>query len=226
MAEVQEIGVGLIDRDETQPRQDFDEGGIAELARSIKANGLLQPVTVRRRNGRYQLVAGERRYRAVLQLGWETIPAIVQMMNDDSFRKFQMIENVVRRQLNSVELALGLKQMLDEGIDIKEAAEAIGRDVGYVRWVTSILNCGEPALHLVKLGQITVWVAWHLARLSDDGQRLALRIFQMRHYSAKEMVRQCERIYARENQLEMPVDVPEKTKKQAEKCPTCGQVIK
>lgn len=221
-AEVEEIGVGLIDRDATQPRTDFDKDGILELARSIETNGLLQPITVRRRDGGYQLVAGERRWRAVRQLGWETIPAIVQVMADDSFRKFQMIENVVRRQLNSLEMALGLKQMLNEGMSPKEVAEALGKDAGYVTWITSILNCREQGLHLLKLGQITVWVAWHLARLSDNGQQLALRIFQMHRFSAKEMVRQCEKIYARENQLEMPVEVG-KIKKQPDKCPTCGQ---
>lgn len=226
MAEVQEIGVDRIDRDATQPRSDFREDEMERLAKSMADVGLLQPISVCSVDGRYQLVAGERRWRAAQMLGWETILAIVVDGDSRKFRKLQMAENRVRTNLNPMELVRGLQQMLAEGMAPHEIDDALGQPRGETKWHTQILGCIEQAQHLIATGQIGPWVGWHLARLSANGQLRALRVFQLHKFNAREMVRQCERIYAQENQLEMPVDVPGKPKKQVERCPACGQRIK
>lgn len=208
-AGIQKIPVSQIDRDLSQPRQDFDEEALQELARSIKDNGLLMPVSLRKNGqGRYQLIAGERRFRAVQILGWTEVPAIVHDVDQNGFRKMQLLENLVRTDLNPVEKARAFKQMLSEGMTDEEVGRSIGKEAQYVRWLTQILNCREQALHLIAKGQLPVWVGWHLSRLTDNGQFRALRTFQMHRYSANEMVAVCERIYAEEHKLKLFDDTP------------------
>ena len=205
---IQKIPLELIDRDETQPRTDFDEEGLQELAKSIETNGLLVPISLRKTDGRFIIMAGERRFRAVQMLGWTEIPAIVHEVSFNGFRKLQLLENVVRKPLNPIELARAFKQMLDESMTDEEIAHSIGKQLSYIHWLVSILNCKDQALHLIAKGQLPVWVGWHLARLSDNGQFRALRTFQMLKLSAAEQVAICERIYAEEHQIKMLDVVP------------------
>lgn len=208
-AGIQKIPVGLIDRDPSQPRQEFGDEELDMLAKSIESSGLLQPISVRLNgDGRFKVIAGERRFRAVQMLGWPEVPAIVHDIDDRAFRNMQLLENFVRKDLSPVELARAFKQRLDEGQTDEEIASSIGKQSSYIRWLVSILNCKEQALHLLAKGQLPVWVGWHLARLSDNGQVRALRTFQMLKLSAGEMVSICERIYAEEHQIKLFDDTP------------------
>lgn len=201
------IPVCLIDADPTQPRKEFDDDRLDELACSISELGLAEPVVVRQDNGRYQLIAGERRLRAVRKLGWDMVPAVVKECDDKTAKKLQMVENVVRQDLNPIELANGLQQMLDDGMDADDVAKSIGRKPSYIVWITAILGCRQDLHFLVANGQIKVWVAWHLARLSANGQGRAIRRFRMGDYNAEEQVAICEAIYADEHQSTMFTDV-------------------
>jgi len=201
------VSISLIERDETQPRRDFDEEGIGELAHSIEETGLAEPLIVRTRDKKFQLVAGERRLRAVKKLGWDKVPAVITQCDDMTCRKIQMVENVVRKDLNFLELARGLQQMLDEGLKRDEVARAIGRDNGYVTWIVNILGCCEEVLFLVSRGQIGPWLAGHIAKLSRNGQHRVLRRLQSGKYDANEMVAFCDTVYAEENQVDMFPDV-------------------
>jgi len=93
-AGIQRVKVELIDRDETQPRQDFDDVALQELARSIESNGLLQPVNLRKSDGRFIIIAGERRFRAVQQLGWKEVPAIVHDVDMNGHRKLESLYQI------------------------------------------------------------------------------------------------------------------------------------
>jgi len=204
MQEFQDVKVNLIDADPNQPRQAFDQDGIDQLACSIEEEGLLQPVSLLvNGHGRYVLIAGERRFRAVKQLGWEAVPAIVQDVDKKRARKLQIIENVVRKDLNPIEYSRGLKNMLDEGISLAEIDDAIGKARGEAKWQIQILGCCEKVQNLIATGNLGKWVGWHLARLSENGQMKALRIFQMRNFTAAQMVVICNTIYGEENQIEL-----------------------
>lgn len=219
MPEIDMIATELIERDPTQPRVSFDQDALDELAKSIETNGLLQPISLRKFNGGFQIVAGERRFRAMLALEWKTVPAIIHDLADNEYRKFQLIENIVREDLNPIEYARAMQQMVDEGMSKDEIGDAIGKTGGDVKWHLSILGCSDQAQHLIAIGQVSSWVGWHLARLSQNGQLRALRSFQMNKYTAMEMVALCERILAEENQTEMfePAELTDPEKVQGDR---------
>jgi ParB family chromosome partitioning protein len=202
--EIQRIPVNLIITDPSQPRQVFKEDEIDRLLKSMESVGLLQPVSLKPSgDGKYIIIAGERRFRCACRLGWSEIPAIIRDIEHGEFRKLQMMENVVRADLNPVELAKGFKLMIDEGMSPKEVADSLGWDAGNVSYYVALLNCRNEVLHLLSIGQIKVTVARQLAKLSQNGQLTALRVFQMRTYSNEEMISICERLYAQENQIEL-----------------------
>ncbi len=103
--ELLEIDLDLIEPNKEQPRTRFEEENIMELAQSIKANGIVQPIIVRRKGGKYQLVAGERRWRASQKAGLQKIPAIVKNIADEKLLELALIENIQRQDLNAIEEA-------------------------------------------------------------------------------------------------------------------------
>lgn len=139
---VVEIPLDRIDPNPEQPRTEFDEGALAELAESIRAHGVLQPVLVRPAGARFQLVAGERRFRASQSLGRATIPAIVRPIEDNELLEVALIENLQREDLNAIEEALGYQRLVDE---LKYTHERLSQRVGKNR--ASITN----ALRLLAL---------------------------------------------------------------------------
>lgn len=111
--EVKQIPLAHIVPSPYQPRSVFDEERIAELCQTIKTHGVIQPIIVRERNGKYEIIAGERRFRAVSKLGWETIPAIVREFNDSQAASMALIENLQREELTSIEEASAYQQLLE-----------------------------------------------------------------------------------------------------------------
>ena len=127
-AHYQEIPTDLIDPNPKNPRKVFDNFDLDELVHSIKEFGLLQPIVVRRSGDRYELVMGERRWRAATQAGLDTIPAIVRKTDDDSMLRDALLENVHRVQLNPLEEAAAYEQLLEEfGVTQSELADKLGR---------------------------------------------------------------------------------------------------
>src|SRR5215468_4807808 len=100
-----ELDVDLIEPNPEQPRTRFDEPHLEDLARSIKANGIVQPIVVRRKDGRYQIIAGERRWRATQRAGLRKIPAIVKDIPDEKLLELALVENIQRQELNAIEEA-------------------------------------------------------------------------------------------------------------------------
>src|SRR5687768_551405 len=111
---LRELPVGNVLPNPYQPRTHVDEDSLVELAASIEASGLLQPVVVRPRNGKYELIAGERRWRAIQRLGWAKIPAVVKEVDDQTLLTLALIENLQRTDLNAIDVAAGYQRLGDE----------------------------------------------------------------------------------------------------------------
>ena len=124
-----EIPVDLLDTGSYQPRTHMDDQALEELAGSIKAQGLIQPILVRATTaGRYEILAGHRRWRASQRAGLDRIPAVVKEVSDEAALAVALIENIQREDLNPIEEALGLKRLMDEfGLTHQEVATSIGR---------------------------------------------------------------------------------------------------
>ncbi len=199
--------------DPEQPRKSFDEEALQKLARSMDSNGLLQPIVVRpipegRKGGiRYILIAGERRWRAAGQLGWKTIPAIIREdLTIEEAAKLQLLENIVRRDLDPVEEARAFKKMLDEGYTIQEISEAVGLAVSQISWRVQMLNAREDVLVLVARGHLRPAIAHELSKLSHNGQGRAVRSINSVKLTYNEALALCQKIFAEENQIEMFVE--------------------
>ena len=173
---IAELALTLISPDPKQPRRHFNEQGIAELAASLKSNGLLQPITVRPDGEGYILIAGERRYRAAVSLGWPSITAIVRYtLSNAQASKLQLLENIVRKDLLPMEEVYAYQRLIEEGMTVKEVAESVGRGTSTISWYLALLRCIEPVQHLVNIKQLLPTVAHAMSNLSPNGQMAILR---------------------------------------------------
>lgn len=141
-----------IEPNHNQPRKDFDEKSLSELAESIEQHGVLQPLVVRPlANGGYQLVAGERRWRAARIAGLSEVPVVIKELTDEEVIEIAMIENLQREDLNPLEEALGYKFMMDElGITQEQAAEKVGKSRPTVANALRLLKLPEEIREMVK----------------------------------------------------------------------------
>ena len=202
---MQEVRVDQIDPDPDQPRKRFDADGLAELERSMASEGLLQPITLRPDGDRYVLIAGERRWRAAGRLGWETITAIILYgLDAGATARLQLLENIVRRDLNPVEEARALKGMLNNGYTPATLGNVVGYPPGSIGWKVRMLDAREDVLDLVSYGQIAPAMAVSMAKLSHNGQGLVLKaIVEGSCRTSRDVSVLCERLHAQESQTEM-----------------------
>ena len=175
-ASYREVPVDDIRPNAKQPRQAFDEDAQEELKTSIKEFGLLQPVVVRETGpGSYELVMGERRWRASRDLGLQTIPAIVRDTADDAMLRDALLENLHRVDLNPLEEAAAYRQLLDEfGTTHEELANRIGRSRSQVTNTIRLLNLPVPVQRRVAAGVLSAGHARALLTLDDAGAQDAL----------------------------------------------------
>lgn len=157
-----------------QPRREFKPEELTDLENSIRASGLLQPVTVRERGtGDFELVAGERRFRAATRLGWSEIPAIVKSLDDREMLTLALIENLQRADLNPLDEALGFQRLIDEfSLTQQQVAEAVGKDRSTVANLLRVLQLPDGIKRLLRDGQITLGHA--RALLAMPSERLML----------------------------------------------------
>jgi ParB family chromosome partitioning protein len=176
----EEIAIGAITPNPRQPRQNFDLGALDDLAASIREVGLLQPVVVRRvMPGRYELIMGERRWRACQQAGLEHIPAIVRGTADDDLLRDALMENLHREQLNPLEEAAAYQQLLDDfGATHDELAKKIGRSRPHISNTIRLLQLPPHVQRRVAAGVLSAGHARALLALNDpaEQERLAHRI--------------------------------------------------
>ena len=152
-----EVDVGLIDPNPFQPRMDMDSEAFEELKKSVREKGIIQPIAIRTTaNGRYQLIAGERRLKAAIAVGLKWIPAyILNVTSDEDMLEMALIENVQREHLNPIDLANGYQRLIDElKLTQEEVAEKISKDRATVANMIRLLKLPEKIQNSLKRGEI------------------------------------------------------------------------
>ncbi|MGK7344405.1 MAG: ParB/RepB/Spo0J family partition protein [Candidatus Nitrospinota bacterium M3_3B_026] len=173
---VTEIPVEMITPSRFQPRTVFNEESLAELAGSIRERGVIQPIIVTRRRGGYELIAGERRWRAVRSLGYEKIPAIVKIVRDSEALEMAIVENIQRDNLNPIEEAGAYERLMREfAFTQEDLSRKIGRSRSAVANSLRLLRLPEPIKDDLAAGALTMGHARALLSLSSDEERLAMR---------------------------------------------------
>ena len=171
-AETQRVALSAIVPNRAQPRRKFSEGELAELAASIRENGLLQPLVVRpiaEAPGRYELVVGERRFRAVSSLGWEDVPVVVRDANDETVLVLALVENLQREALNPLEEAEGYAALTEKyELSQQDIAKAVGKDRSTVANLLRLLKLPISVRKLVEDGSLTQGHARALLALEDE----------------------------------------------------------
>jgi ParB family chromosome partitioning protein len=176
---VAEIPVAEIHPNPNQPRQDFDPESLAELVDSITRNGILQPIIVRAEATGYQLIAGERRWRAASQAGLATIPAIIRNATENESLELALIENIQRKNLNPIEQARAYRDLIERfGLTQEEAAERLGKNRSSIANILRLLDLPQDIQESVSRGTLTMGHARALLGLADRTQqrRIAERI--------------------------------------------------
>ena len=175
-AELREIPADLVVANPRQPRRQFDEEALVGLSESLKARGVLQPVLVRPRpDGRYELIAGERRLRAARLAGLTTLPAIVQPHDDAASLEIALIENMARQDLNPVEEARACSLLVEElGLSREEVGRRVGRSRVAVSNLLRILDLPDEALEFIEAGTLTEGHGRALLLAGDHGDRRRL----------------------------------------------------
>ncbi len=179
--EQQDVQLDLIDANPLQPRTHFDEAALKELAQSIEAHGVVQPVLLRRKYGRYELVAGERRWRAAQLAGLERIPAVVRDVADNDMLELALIENIQREDLNAIEEAQAYKKLIEGvGLTQESLAARVGRDRSYITNYLRLLRLPDDLQRLVAEGKLSTGHARTLLGLEqvDEQRRVARRIIE------------------------------------------------
>ncbi|MDY6065220.1 MAG: ParB/RepB/Spo0J family partition protein [Finegoldia sp.] len=153
---ISEISLSKIVRREGQPRIDFDDEKIEELAQSIKEHGLISPIVVRKKDDKYEIIAGERRFLASKKAGLEKIAAIVKDMDDREIAEVSLIENIQREDLNSYEEALAYKKLMEEyELTQKDLSEKLSKSRSYIANTLRLLKLDERSLKELREGNIT-----------------------------------------------------------------------
>lgn len=177
--EVQHISVDLVDPNPFQPRRHFDEEKLEQLADSIKEYGLLEPVIMRSKGERYELVVGERRWRACQLAGLTHIAAFIRSFDDQEMMQVALIENLQRENLNPIEEAEGYKRLIDEfGLTQAEVAESVGKKRSSVANSLRLLNLDNQVRQMVEDGSLSMGHAKVLLGVENTPlrQRLAARV--------------------------------------------------
>ncbi|HXH70720.1 MAG TPA: ParB/RepB/Spo0J family partition protein [Pyrinomonadaceae bacterium] len=180
--ELSEIDLDLIEPNAKQPRTRFADEKLDELAQSILANGIVQPILVRRRGARYQLIAGERRWRASQRAGLQKIPAIIREVADEKLLELALIENIQRQELNPIEEARAYRNLIETiGLTQEMVAERVGKNRTVVTTCLRLLKLPKDIQQLVEDEKISAGHARALLMSSDveSQRRLASRIIEM-----------------------------------------------
>ncbi|NLD18715.1 MAG: ParB/RepB/Spo0J family partition protein [Clostridiales bacterium] len=186
------VGINDIKPNSNQPRKTFNEEKLDELAASIEAHGLIQPVVLRTVNKGYEIVAGERRWRAARKLGIKEIPCIIKELTDEENMLLAIIENMQREDLNPIEEAEGLSQMIDTyGLTQEQVSKSIGKSRPYITNTLRLLKLPEAIRDFVSEGCLSVGHARALITIEDERRQIAIAEEAMREGLS---VRQIERM--------------------------------
>lgn len=169
------LPIGQIDNNPNQPRKRFDETALNELASSIRNIGLIQPIVVVKRNGRYMIVSGERRWRASKLAGLTTIPSIIKEYTDKEVAQIALIENLQREDLNPIESARAIKELIDKFDMTQEAvAEKIGKSRPAIANTIRLLSLSSPVVKLIEENRLSAGHGKVLVGIEDPKLQLEL----------------------------------------------------
>lgn len=203
---VQEVDVRLIDTNAQQPRKQFEEEALKELAASIRQHGIVQPLIVKEQNGRYLIVAGERRFRAARMAKLETVPVLTVDYDEAKIHEVALIENIQREDLNPIEEATAIRFLMQQhDMTQEEVAERIGKSRPAVANALRLLQLPQPVLALVREGTISAGHGRAIAGIADAATQQKI---------ADECVRLGYSVRALESRIKnLDADKPQKAKK-------------
>lgn len=173
---IAQIEIDKIETNPFQPRTDFDENALNELAESIKNQGVIQPVTVRKMGyDKYQLISGERRLRASKMAGLKTIPVFIRVANDEQMLEMALIENIHRENLNAIEVAISYQRLLEEcQLTQDQLSEKVGKDRSTVANFLRLLKLPAEIQIAIRDGYITMGHARALVNINDKTRQLVI----------------------------------------------------
>lgn len=182
-----ELPIDKVQRGEYQPRKHFDEEALQELANSISAQGVIQPIVVRKEGAHYELIAGERRWRASQLAGLQVIPAVIKEIDTQSAAAVALIENIQREDLNPLEESVALQRLIDDfELTHMQVAEAVGRSRVAVSNLLRLLELAEPVKELVNKSLLSMGHARALLALPEHDQPEVARLVVNRGLSVRE----------------------------------------
>ena len=201
---INEIDVNLIDANPNQPRREFDPETLQELADSIEEIGIVQPITLRKmEDGRYQIIAGERRWRASMMVGLSTIPAYIRTADDENVMEMALIENIQRQDLNSLEIALAYQHLIDHyGLTQEKLSDRVGKKRATVANYLRLLKLPAQVQVALQNREIDPGHARALLALDDPKAQVCLfRDVQQKGYSVRQVEEIVKKIKAGELEL-------------------------
>ena len=185
--QIQDLELDKIVPNRYQPRREFSEDSIKELAETLDKDGLLQPIVVREDGDQYEIIAGGRRYRAAKSLGWETIPAIVKNMDDDQAASLALIENLQREDLNPIDEAKAYTNLMKlNNLTQTALAKDMGKSQSYVANKLRLLKLGDEVQQALIEGKITARHGRALIGLSEDDQKRVLAEIEAKGLNVKQ----------------------------------------
>ncbi|MYN12622.1 ParB/RepB/Spo0J family partition protein [Pusillimonas sp. TS35] len=207
------LSIDLLQAGKYQPRTRMDEGALAELADSIRAQGIMQPILVRPLSGgaagRYEIIAGERRFRAARLAGLKDVPVLVREVADENAAVMALIENIQREDLNPLEEAHGVRRLLDEfALTHEQAAQAIGRSRSATSNLLRLLNLAEPVQTMLLAGDIDMGHARALLAVDAANQILLANEIIARRLSVREAEKLVSRVQRDADAAEKPARKP------------------
>ncbi len=202
------LSLNEIEPNKDQPRKTFDEKALAELVDSIAQHGVIQPLLVRPMpDGSYQLVAGERRWRAARRAGLSEVPVVIREMSDSEMMELALIENLQREDLNPIEEAEGLQQLIDTyGLTQETAAARVGRSRPAIANALRLLSLPAPILELTREGKISAGHARALLSLGDEEKMVEIAdLILKKEISVREVERLAKAAAKEKAQQEKPI---------------------
>ncbi len=172
---VEEIDINLIDTNPNQPRKFFNEDALNELADSVSRYGILQPLILLENNGRYLIIAGERRFRASKKAGLKTVPAVIKDLTKQEVKEIALIENLQREDLNPIEAAEAIQElMVSHNLTQEQVASKIGKSRPVITNTLRLLQLEKPVIELVREGRLSAGHARALVVVDDKAYQVKL----------------------------------------------------
>lgn len=170
--EIRQIDIELIERNENQPRSEFDNKTLEGLAKSIEEIGVIQPIVIKPQGDKYMIIAGERRYRASKLAGLKKIPAIIKNIEEIDADKIALIENIQREDLNPLDEAISYKNLMEKyELTQEEMAKGVGKSRSYIANTVRLLNLDERVMEFLREGRLTVGHCKLLLSIKDKDKQ-------------------------------------------------------